>query len=96
MSEARESLSWQLRPERAEDGVHVEELNEAAFGPGRFAKTAYRLREGVAPVSELSFVAVENGVRSASGRSASVAMRHCCWARWRWKQPSVAAASALR
>ena len=31
-----------------------------SFGPGRFAKSAYRLREGVHPVAALSFVAVEN------------------------------------
>lgn len=37
----------------------VEALNEAAFGPGRFAKSAYRLREGVSQVEELAFVAIE-------------------------------------
>jgi predicted N-acetyltransferase YhbS len=38
----------------------VEALNGGSFGPGRFAKSAYRLREGVAPVAALSFVAVED------------------------------------
>jgi predicted N-acetyltransferase YhbS len=68
MSEARESLSWQLRPETAFDASAVEALNALAFGPGRFAKSAYRLREGVAPVAGLSFVAVENGVLRGSVR----------------------------
>jgi predicted N-acetyltransferase YhbS len=35
----------------------VDKLDERAFGPGRFARTAYRLREGVAADASLSFVA---------------------------------------
>jgi len=52
--------NWAIRPERPEDADQVEALDNDGFGPGRFAKTAYRLREGVKPESELSFVAVEN------------------------------------
>lgn len=48
---------WIIRPEAPGDGGAVEALNEAAFGPGRFARSAYRLREGVAPVAGLGFVA---------------------------------------
>lgn len=51
--------SWQIRPERGEDGPLVEHLNAVSFGPGRFAKSAYRLRDGVDPVAGLSFVAVD-------------------------------------
>jgi predicted N-acetyltransferase YhbS len=68
MSEARETLSWRLQPEAADDAAAIEALNEAAFGPGRFAKTAYRLREGVAAVPGLSFIAMENGVLRGSVR----------------------------
>ena len=32
----------------------IRKLEERAFGPGRFAKTAYRLREGVEPDWSLS------------------------------------------
>jgi predicted N-acetyltransferase YhbS len=53
--------TWQIRPERPEDADAVETLNDDGFGPGRYAKSAYRLREGVAPEEGLSFVAVENG-----------------------------------
>lgn len=60
--------TWQIRPERPEDAARVEELNNDGFGPGRFAKTAYRLREGVDPVGELSFVAVEKDVTLGSVR----------------------------
>lgn len=39
------------------DAPAIEKLEERAFGPGRFARTAYRLREGVEPDLSLSFVA---------------------------------------
>ena len=44
----------------AENPAHdpeIEAINEEAFGPGRFAKTAYRLREGLKGDNTLSFVA---------------------------------------
>jgi predicted N-acetyltransferase YhbS len=47
----------QLRPERPADAAAVERLIGAAFGPGRYAKTAERLREGVQPSLALSFLA---------------------------------------
>ena len=54
-----EQTAWQIRPERPQDAPLVEALNEASFGPGRFAKSAYRLREGVDAVAGLGFVAIE-------------------------------------
>ena len=51
--------AWQVRLESPADAAQVAALNAESFGPGRFAKSAYRLREGVAPVAALSFVAVE-------------------------------------
>jgi predicted N-acetyltransferase YhbS len=59
---------WDIRPERPEDAPLVEALNAASFGPGRFAKTAYRLREGVAAEAPLSFVAVEKAALRGSVR----------------------------
>jgi len=56
-----DASEWTIRSERPEDAPLVDALNQAAFGPGRFAKSAYRLREGVSQVGELSFVAVEDG-----------------------------------
>ncbi|MBX9760015.1 MAG: N-acetyltransferase, partial [Beijerinckiaceae bacterium] len=46
-----------LRPLHPSDLPQIEKLDERAFGPGRFARTAYRLREGVRPDFALSFVA---------------------------------------
>lgn len=48
---------WLIRAEQPDDTDAVEALVDLAFGPGRFAKTAYRLREGVRPDARLSFVA---------------------------------------
>ena len=39
------------------DLPQIERLDERAFGPGRFARTAYRLREGRGPEFNLSHVA---------------------------------------
>jgi predicted N-acetyltransferase YhbS len=47
-----------LAAERAEDAAAVEALVLAAFGPGRYAKAAERLREhGETPLLECSFLA---------------------------------------
>jgi predicted N-acetyltransferase YhbS len=59
---------WEIRPEEAQDASAVEELVAKGFGPGRYAKSAYRLREGVRAVEGLSFVAVENGLLKGSVR----------------------------
>src|ERR1700690_4560781 len=50
-------LSLNLSPRTPADLAAIEKLDERAFGPGRFARSAYRLREGVAPDLSLSFVA---------------------------------------
>ncbi|MFZ5913892.1 MAG: GNAT family N-acetyltransferase [Pseudomonadota bacterium] len=56
------------RCERPEDKGAIEFLLDMAFGPGRFAKTAYRLREGVDCIPELSLVAMEEGILRGSIR----------------------------
>ena len=50
-------LRLTLVPESAADAPAIEKLNERAFGPGRYARSAYRLREGNPPDLSLSFVA---------------------------------------
>ncbi len=51
------SLSIVVAPETAADRVSVDRLNERAFGPGRFARTAYRLREAAGHEVAFGFVA---------------------------------------
>ena len=46
-----------LRLEEPSDFAAIDRLHERAFGPGRFARTAYRLREGVPPIASLCFIA---------------------------------------
>lgn len=56
------SLTDILKPESPEDYDAVEKLAEHAFGPGRFARSAFRLREGVKHESDLSFTVHRNGI----------------------------------
>jgi predicted N-acetyltransferase YhbS len=51
------SLPLTIRHELPVDAAAIERLHARAFGPGRFARTAFRLREGVAPDPALSFAA---------------------------------------
>lgn len=51
-------LSLSILHETAADCAGVERLHERAFGPGRYARTAYRLREGVPHEPDLSFTAM--------------------------------------
>lgn len=51
------NLTLDILPETPEDAHAIEKLNELAFGPGRFALTAQRLREGVPHHPDLSFIA---------------------------------------
>lgn len=64
----KEAMHWEIRHERPEDAPLVDALNAASFGPGRYAKSAYRLREGVDAVAALSFVATEAGAFRGSVR----------------------------
>jgi predicted N-acetyltransferase YhbS len=50
-------LSLSIQQETAEDAAAIERLHERTFGPGRFTRTAYRLRERRGHKRELSFTA---------------------------------------
>ena len=47
-----------IRPEEPGDFDAISALHEEAFGPGRFARSAYRVREGADVVAALSQVAL--------------------------------------
>ena len=46
--------TFEICPQTTADEAVLTTLSARAFGPGRFARTAYRVREGVPPVSTLS------------------------------------------
>ena len=48
------SAIFQIQDENENDALLLSELAGEAFGPGRFARTAYRIREGVQAVPSLS------------------------------------------
>ena len=50
-------LSLTILPENVDDALAIDRLHERTFGPGRFARTAYRIREGTGHSLELSFTA---------------------------------------
>jgi predicted N-acetyltransferase YhbS len=50
-------LSITILPETPDDAEAIERLHERTFGPGRYARSAYRLREGRDHVLELSYTA---------------------------------------
>lgn len=52
-----DDASLTIEVESADDAAAIERLHERTFGPGRYAKSAYRLREQVAHAPDLSFTA---------------------------------------
>ena len=50
-------LSVTILPESADDALAIERLHERTFGPGRYARTAYRIREQMQHRPDLSFTA---------------------------------------
>lgn len=58
--------NFEIRPETDADILALNALSAAAFGPGRFTRSAYRVREGIAPVPDLSLTAWCDG-RIAGG-----------------------------
>jgi predicted N-acetyltransferase YhbS len=63
-----------VRPEEARDAPAVDALVAQAFGPGRHAKSAYRLREGVAALTDLGHVLEIDGVVAGTVRYWPVAI----------------------
>jgi predicted N-acetyltransferase YhbS len=57
-----------VRQALPEDGADIRALHARAFGPGRFARTAYRLREGTAEFSPFCRVCRIDGQLAAAVR----------------------------
>ncbi|WP_315925646.1 N-acetyltransferase [Mesorhizobium sp. SP-1A] len=60
-------------PESPAHDPEIDAINEEAFGPGRFARAAYKIREAGPHERALSFVATDNGVVIASVRMTRIA-----------------------
>jgi predicted N-acetyltransferase YhbS len=54
-------MSFQIRLETDGDAEILSQLSAEAFGPGRFARSAYRVREGVPPVPSLCLAGWRDG-----------------------------------
>lgn len=62
------------RPLAAADQPAIDALHARVFGPGRFARTAYRIREGTAPVSRFCRGAFAGGHMIAALRMTEIAI----------------------
>ncbi|WP_113155840.1 GNAT family N-acetyltransferase [Nitratireductor sp. OM-1] len=60
-------------PEQPAHDAEIELINEEAFGPGRFTRAAYKIREGGLHDRVLSFVAIHQDVVIASVRMTWIA-----------------------
>jgi predicted N-acetyltransferase YhbS len=65
-------LAIAIRPELPVDGEAIERLHERAFGPGRFARSAYLLRERAPALPDLSFAAFVGSLLVGSVRVSAV------------------------
>jgi len=60
-------------PESPAHDPEIEAINAEAFGPGRFVRAAYKIREGGPHERGLSFVAIDGGAVVASVRMTRIA-----------------------
>ncbi|CTQ75334.1 GNAT family N-acetyltransferase [Roseibium alexandrii] len=60
--------SWVIRLEDAIDDTAIEALQAEAFGPGRFVRTAFRIRENVPHRQDLAFVGLSGSRIAGSVR----------------------------
>ncbi len=60
--------TWVIRLEETADIPAIEALQAEAFGPGRFARTAFRVREGIPHCARLSFTGLSGPVLAGSVR----------------------------
>lgn len=66
------SRTFAIAPEKPEDDAAIEQLHEEAFGPGRFTRTAYRLRDNAGPFTALNFTGWTDGELAGSVRYSRV------------------------
>lgn len=66
-----------VRPERTQDVQSINELAMRSFGPGRFSRTAHRIRESAAIVDDLSHIAWVGEELAGSIRFAAIQIGEC-------------------
>lgn len=64
----------EFRPVTDRDSAAILAMHKAAFGPGRFARTAYRIREGTPPYTPFCRVALIGGRLVAALRFTPIAI----------------------
>lgn len=67
------TLAVTYLPETPAHDSEIDAINEEAFGPGRFTRAAYKIREGGPHDRQLSFVATHDGTVIASVRMTWIA-----------------------
>ena len=67
------TLAVTYMPELPAHDPEIDAINEEAFGPGRFTRAAYKIREGGPHDRQLSFVALHDGIVIASVRMTWIA-----------------------
>lgn len=71
---AAKSDALAIRLETPADDAWIENLHEVSFGPGRFARAAFRVRERIAIDPDFCFIAELNGERAASVRMTPISV----------------------
>jgi predicted N-acetyltransferase YhbS len=69
-----DELNLDIRLEQSSDGFALSALSAQAFGPGRFARSAYRIREGIAPIARLCLTAWREGKLAGGIRFTGIAV----------------------
>lgn len=65
-------MTFTITPETSDHLAEIEAIHETVFGPGRFARTAFRVREGIAADPDFCFVAIEEARVAGSVRLTKV------------------------
>ena len=68
------TCSFTITPETSAHAADIETIHETVFGPGRFARTAFRVREGISADPDFCFVAIEDKTLVGSVRLTKVAI----------------------
>jgi len=68
------TTAYAIRPEQPADAQAIDDLNDRVFGPGRYVRAAYRLRDGVPHDPTLSLVAIAHGAIIGSVRLTPIAI----------------------